>query len=127
MSYYNWSFYIFGNDKSYRWWDKYDEFQYCHVVKQYGAIVNNKMWLNIYLGVVQFLKPKSFKEVKAISNKNIKWHFYRSDRRMFYRARSLRKGKIFSYDVYESGYLIIKRQPKIKYWTAGILQGLFNN
>lgn len=121
MKYYNWSFYIFGNDKSYRWWLRDRDFQYCHVVHQFGAIVNNQVWWNIYLGVVQFNEPKSFKEVQAISHTNIKWHFYQSDRRMFYRARSLTKGKIYVSTVYKAGVLILKRFPKIKYWTANIM------
>lgn len=127
MKYYNWSFYVFGTNKDFHWWRKNRDYQYCKVVYQDGAIVNNKIWSHIYLGVVQFCEPMSFADVKAISNKNIKWHFYQSDRRMFYRARSLTRGKIYVSTVYEAGVLIIKRFPKIKYWTSNILSGLFGN
>lgn len=121
MSYYNWSFYIFGNDKSYRWWERYGDYQYIHVVRQFGAIVNKDVYWHIMLGVVQFNEPKTFKQVTAISRQNIKWHFYRTDTRMFYRAKSLRKGRIYNGDVFKAGVLITKRFPKIKYWTSNIM------
>lgn len=121
MSYYNWSFYIFGNDKRNHWWRRYGDYQYIHVVRQFGAIVDGKVYFNIYLGVVQFNEPKTFKQVKSIWKENIKWHYYRTDRRMFYRARTLRNGKIYNGDSFKAGVLIIKRQPRIKYWIAGIM------
>lgn len=116
MSYYNWSFYIFGRAKELRWWTNYGDYEYIHVVEQHGAIVNGRKYAIVLLGVVQFRTPKRFRDVTSICRKKIRWHYYRSDKRMFYRASTLQRGSIFVASIFRAGALILTRWPKIKRW-----------